>query len=229
VIIIHQMVNFVDVEALEEFMTRPSRELAADLARAPGDLLILGVGGKMGPTLARMAKRAAPERRVIGVARFSDKALRAKLEAQGVECIECDLLERVALERLPQTRVTARSGLYRSAPVGHREQPDFVNAVARLETGLAPDALWNALQAIERAHGRERSFRNAPRTLDLDLLLYGEARIDTPGLTVPHPRMHARAFVLKPLLELDPQANIPGKGSAAGLLAACAAQRVERV
>jgi len=75
------MVNFADVEALEEFMTRPSRELAADLARAPGDLLILGVGGKMGPTLARMAKRAAPGRRVIGVARFSEPGLRALLES----------------------------------------------------------------------------------------------------------------------------------------------------
>jgi len=86
------MVNFESADALEEFMSRPTPELQAELARASGDLLILGVGGKMGPTLARMAKRAAPAKRVIGVARFSDKALRAKLEAQGVECIECDLL-----------------------------------------------------------------------------------------------------------------------------------------
>ena len=96
------MVNFEDVAALEEFMTRPSPALAADLARAPGDILVLGVGGKMGPTLARMAKRAVPERRVIGVARFSEKGLREKLESQGVECIACDLLERAALERLPR-------------------------------------------------------------------------------------------------------------------------------
>ena len=95
--------GFKDVPALEEFMTRPSPALAADLERAPGDILILGVGGKMGPTLARMAKRAAPERRVIGVARFSEKGLREKLESQGVECIACDLLERTALERLPRT------------------------------------------------------------------------------------------------------------------------------
>ncbi|MGH8706287.1 MAG: NAD-dependent epimerase/dehydratase family protein [Burkholderiales bacterium] len=94
--------SFAGVEALEEFMTRPSAALAADLARAPGDILVLGVGGKMGPTLARMAKRAAPERRVIGVARFSEPGLRAKLEAQDVECIACDLLERGALERLPR-------------------------------------------------------------------------------------------------------------------------------
>ena len=96
------MVTYENPEALEEFMTRPSAELAADLARAPGDLLILGVGGKMGPTLARLAKRAAPGRRVIGVARFSERGLREKLEAQGIECIACDLIERAALERLPR-------------------------------------------------------------------------------------------------------------------------------
>src|SRR5262249_46681378 len=96
------MVNFSDVDALEEFMTRPTRELAADLARAPGDLLVLGVGGKMGPTLARMAKRAVPERRVIGVARFSEKGLREKLERHGIDCIACDLLDRAALEKLPR-------------------------------------------------------------------------------------------------------------------------------
>ena len=96
------MVNFENPEALEEFMTRPSAELAADLARAPGDILVLGVGGKMGPTLARLAKRAAPDRRVIGVARFSERGLREKIEAQGIECIACDLLDRAALERLPR-------------------------------------------------------------------------------------------------------------------------------
>jgi nucleoside-diphosphate-sugar epimerase len=96
--------SFSDVGALEEFMTRPAPELAADLARADGDLIILGVGGKMGPTLARMAKRAAPDKRVIGVARFSDKGLRQKLEHQGVECIACDLLDRAALERLPRPK-----------------------------------------------------------------------------------------------------------------------------
>jgi nucleoside-diphosphate-sugar epimerase len=94
--------RFADVAALEDFMTAPTPELAADLARAPGDLMVLGVGGKMGPTLARLAKRAAPDRRVIGVARFSEPGLRERLEAQGVECIACDLLERAALERLPR-------------------------------------------------------------------------------------------------------------------------------
>jgi nucleoside-diphosphate-sugar epimerase len=96
------MVNFDSVGALEDFMTRPTPALEADLARTSGDILVLGVGGKMGPTLARMAKRAAPGRRVIGVARFSERGLRGKLESQGVECIACDLLERAALERLPR-------------------------------------------------------------------------------------------------------------------------------
>ena len=94
--------RFEDLEALEAFMTRPSAALGADLARSPGDLIVLGVGGKMGPTLARLAKRADPARRVIGVARFSQPGLRARLEAQGIECIACDLLERAALERLPR-------------------------------------------------------------------------------------------------------------------------------
>src|SRR5919109_3678213 len=94
------MRRFADVEELEEFMTRPTAELAADLARADGDILVLGVGGKMGPTLARMAKRAG--KRVIGVARFSERGLREKLEAWGIECVACDLLDRAALERLPR-------------------------------------------------------------------------------------------------------------------------------
>jgi nucleoside-diphosphate-sugar epimerase len=97
------MRGFADVEQLEEYMTRPSAQLEADLAGI-GDIMVLGVGGKMGPTLARMAKRAAPKSRVIGVARFSEKGLREKLERQGIECIACDLLHRGALERLPRAR-----------------------------------------------------------------------------------------------------------------------------
>ncbi|MEO8202535.1 MAG: NAD-dependent epimerase/dehydratase family protein [Betaproteobacteria bacterium] len=93
--------GFADVEALEDFMTAPSAALQKDLAGLGGDLMVLGVGGKMGPTLARMARRAAPGKRVIGVARFSEKGLREKLESQGIVCIACDLLDRVALERLP--------------------------------------------------------------------------------------------------------------------------------
>ena len=94
--------SFADVGALEEFMTQPTPELSADLARADGDLIILGVGGKMGPTLARMAKRAVPGKRVIGVARFSEPGLQSKLTSWGIECIPCDLLDRAALERLPR-------------------------------------------------------------------------------------------------------------------------------
>jgi len=109
------------------------------------------------------------------------------------------------LEHLPQTRLAAASSLYRSRPLGYAAQPDFVNAVAALDTALEPLALLAELQAIEARHGRARSFRNAPRTLDLDLLLYGDQTIDQPGLIVPHPRMHERAFVLQPLLEIAPQ------------------------
>jgi nucleoside-diphosphate-sugar epimerase len=94
--------RFEDSEALEDFMTTPSPALAADLERVDGDIVVLGVGGKMGPTLARMAKRAAPTKRVIGVARFSDRALRTRLEGWGVECIPCDLLDSAAVARLPR-------------------------------------------------------------------------------------------------------------------------------
>ena len=133
------------------------------------------------------------------------------------------------LGRIPQTRVTARSSLYRTAPIGGPDQADYVNAVARLETSLRPEELFSHLQEIERSHGREPSFRNAPRTLDLDLLLYGAEQIVTPSLTVPHPRMHERAFVLVPLLELDPGAVIPGRGNADDLFHSCATQPVERM
>ena len=133
-----------------------------------------------------------------------------------------------ALGRLPLTRALARSSLYSSAPAGYEAQPDFLNCVAKLDTDLEPHALLSQLQGIERDLGRARSFRNAPRTIDLDLLLYGSAAIDTPELVVPHPRMHERAFVLEPLAELDPDVTIPGRGSAAELLHACTGQRIER-
>lgn len=108
------------------------------------------------------------------------------------------------LHRLPETRVLARSRLYRSAP--HEAQgPDFINAVAKLETRLSAPELLAQLQALELAAGRERPYRNAPRTLDLDLLLYGDARIDSPRLVLPHPRMHERAFVLRPLADVAPE------------------------
>ncbi|HYL25017.1 MAG TPA: 2-amino-4-hydroxy-6-hydroxymethyldihydropteridine diphosphokinase [Burkholderiales bacterium] len=133
------------------------------------------------------------------------------------------------LARLPRTRLSARSSLYRSAPVGYAAQPDFINAVAEIDTELAAHELLAELQSIEARHGRRRSFANAPRTLDLDLLLYGDARIDEPQLVVPHPRMHERAFVLRPLVEIAPHATIPGRGTAAACLARRADQSVERI
>lgn len=130
------------------------------------------------------------------------------------------------LDRLPGTRLLRRSSLYASAPVGYLDQPDFVNAVAQVETTLAPRALLAALLDIEHRHGRERSFRNAPRTLDLDLLLYGDAHFHEEGLSLPHPRMTERAFVLRPLLDIAPATIIPGRGRAADWLQHCAAQPV---
>jgi 2-amino-4-hydroxy-6-hydroxymethyldihydropteridine diphosphokinase len=123
-----------------------------------------------------------------------------------------------ALAALPDSRLTARSSLYRTAPVGYADQPDFINAVAALDTALAPRALLDALLEIELSRGRARKFANAPRTLDLDLLLYGDTQLDTPGLTLPHPRMHERAFVLVPLAEIAPDCVIPGRGTVGNLL-----------
>ena len=109
-----------------------------------------------------------------------------------------------ALSALPETRLIARSRLYHTAP-HEASGPDFINAVARIETRLDAPALLDALQAIENSAGRQRPYVNAPRTLDLDILLYGDARIDSPRLTVPHPRMQGRAFVLHPLADVAPQ------------------------
>jgi len=133
------------------------------------------------------------------------------------------------LDAIPHTRLVRSSSLYRSEPIGYAEQPQFVNAVAQIETGLPPERLLAELQAIEARHGRERSFANAPRTLDLDLLLFGHAVIHTEELQVPHPRMHERAFVLIPLLEIAPQASIPGRGEVEKLLEKCKDQVLERL
>ena len=133
------------------------------------------------------------------------------------------------LDRLPGTRVRARSSLYRSAPAGYADQPDFLNAVAELDTALEPEALLAALQEIEARHGRERSFRNAPRTLDLDLLLYGDRAAASERLTLPHPRMHDRSFVLQPLAEIAPDVDVPGRGPARALLEAVPGPRAERL
>ena len=133
------------------------------------------------------------------------------------------------LDRMPHSRVVKKSSLYRSAPLGYADQPAFINAVAQLETGLPAERLLAELQAIEVQHGRQRSFPNAPRTLDLDLLLFGQSEMSTPALGIPHARMHERAFVLKPLLEISPAVAIPGRGPARALLEACQNQQVERV
>ena len=107
-----------------------------------------------------------------------------------------------AMAALPQTQLLAVSSLYSSAPVD-ATGPDYLNAVAALQTQQSPEAFLQALQNLELAAGRERPYRNAPRTLDLDILLWGNAQLDTPALTVPHPRMYERAFVLLPLAQLD--------------------------
>jgi len=118
-----------------------------------------------------------------------------------------------ALSRLPHTQLHSHSSLFRSAPIDATGD-DFVNAVARVDTRLSAESLLAELQKIELSFGRERPFRNAPRTLDLDLLLYGELTISSTTLVVPHPRMTTRAFVVLPLLELDPKVLIPGQGFA---------------
>jgi 2-amino-4-hydroxy-6-hydroxymethyldihydropteridine diphosphokinase len=134
----------------------------------------------------------------------------------------------VELARLPRTRLVARSSLYRSAPVD-ADGPDFLNAVARVDTALAATALLAELLRIETLHGRERSGHHAPRTLDLDLLLFGDDVIEAPGLIVPHPRLHERAFALEPLIEIWPEAVVPGRGFARDWLAAAEPQRVARL
>jgi 2-amino-4-hydroxy-6-hydroxymethyldihydropteridine diphosphokinase len=127
-----------------------------------------------------------------------------------------------ALNALTGVRVLRASSLYRTAPVDS-SGPDYLNAVAEIATTLTAPALLDALQAIEQAAGRERPYRNAPRTLDLDLLLFGEAHMHSARLTLPHPRMNERAFVLVPLAEIAPQTV------SAALLQAVAGQRIERI
>lgn len=135
---------------------------------------------------------------------------------------------RAELARLPRTVLRRFSPLYRSAPID-ATGPDFINAVALVDTELSAPALLAELQRIEATFGRLRPYRNAPRTLDLDLLLYGDERVDTPQLTVPHARMHRRAFVLRPLSDVAPDAVVPGLGPVAALLAGVADQPIERL
>jgi 2-amino-4-hydroxy-6-hydroxymethyldihydropteridine diphosphokinase len=124
----------------------------------------------------------------------------------------------LALAKLPSTRLVRKSSFYRNPPEGGLDQPEFMNAVAQIETGLGPRALLDGLLDIERAQGRVRAYPNAPRTLDLDIVLYGGSEVREEGLTVPHPRMLERAFVLVPLAEIAPDAVVPGKGRITDLL-----------
>ncbi|HEY0490274.1 MAG TPA: 2-amino-4-hydroxy-6-hydroxymethyldihydropteridine diphosphokinase [Telluria sp.] len=133
-----------------------------------------------------------------------------------------DALARI--KALPSTQLLASSSKYRTAPI-ESSGDDYINAVACIDTGLGPHELLAALHAIELAHGRERPYRNAPRTLDLDVLLYGDQVIDTPTLQVPHPRMLERAFVLVPLLEIAPDVTVPARQ----FLGAVAGQQITRL
>ena len=134
----------------------------------------------------------------------------------------------LAMAALPDSLLAATSSFYRTAPIDS-SGPDYLNAVARLDTCLPPLALLAELQRIEQAHGRERHYRNAPRTLDLDLLLQGDVQLNTPTLTLPHPRLHLRAFVLRPLLDLAPDLEAPGLGPLSAWLAGVAGQVLERL
>jgi 2-amino-4-hydroxy-6-hydroxymethyldihydropteridine diphosphokinase len=136
------------------------------------------------------------------------------------------------LNALADTSVLRYSSLYKSAPVGRLDQPDFINAVAEIVTAHQPVQLLHALLKIERNHGRIRdgtNALNAPRTLDLDILLYENLRLETEALTLPHPRMIQRAFVLLPLMEIAPDCEIPGHGKIGQFLAFCRDQTIERL
>ncbi len=134
-----------------------------------------------------------------------------------------------ALANLPECRLLRFSSFYRTAPVAAPGQPDYINAVAALETTLGAEVLLEALHTIERAFGRRRDYHNAPRTLDLDLLLYDDAVIDHPGIQVPHPRLHLRAFVVVPLAEIAPDLHLPGRGSLKAWLPASAMQGIVKL
>ncbi|MGH7947190.1 MAG: 2-amino-4-hydroxy-6-hydroxymethyldihydropteridine diphosphokinase, partial [Opitutaceae bacterium] len=123
-----------------------------------------------------------------------------------------------ALAALPGTRLVRQSSCYRNPPEGGADQPEFVNAVAQVATRAGPRELLDGLLGIERIHGRAREYPNAPRTLDLDVILYGERAVNEPGLTIPHPRMLGRAFVMVPLAEIAPDAVVPGHGRVADLV-----------
>lgn len=132
------------------------------------------------------------------------------------------------MDELPRTRLTGQSSLFRTTPVDAIGD-DYINAVARIETELPAEKLLEELQALEQASGRQRPFVNAPRTLDLDILLYGSNEIMTESLIVPHPRLTQRAFALIPLLQIDPLIAVPGKGLAHSFVPAVAGQVISRI
>jgi len=129
----------------------------------------------------------------------------------------------------PRIKLIKASSLFKTAPIGYDNQPDFINAVAEIETDLSPLALLHTLLAIEAQQGRERPFPNAPRVLDLDVLLYGNIEINTAELTLPHPRMHTRGFVMLPLAEIAPKINIGNHGYADELASKCDNQGVSKL
>ena len=132
-----------------------------------------------------------------------------------------------ALHRLPSTRLVDRSGLYQSTPQGPPNQPDYINAVAALATALSPLALLRHLQAIERRHRRMRRQKWGPRTLDLDILIYGKITLRHPRLTIPHPLLLRREFVLVPLAEIVPALKIPGNGKVETLIGRLKQSKIE--
>lgn len=134
-----------------------------------------------------------------------------------------------AIRQMPATRLEHQASLYQSAPLGFTDQPSFINTVIQVTTRLTPTELLAGLQAIEHQFGRERTFANAPRTLDLDLLLYNDLCLVEPELHIPHPRMHLRAFVLVPLLELSPDVRIPGLGAAQDWLPGVSSQSIKKI
>jgi len=134
-----------------------------------------------------------------------------------------------ALNGLPGSSVQAVSSLYRSAPMGPQDQPDYVNAVVQLATGLLPEELLDQLQRVEQVHGRERGQHWGPRTLDLDILLYDDDVIETERLQIPHPGLALRNFVLCPLVEIDDRIEVPGLGNVKALLEQCPGGDLERL
>ena len=133
------------------------------------------------------------------------------------------------IDEIADTALIKVSSLYESAPIGDCEQPAFINAVAEVETMQSPQQLMQSLLEIETLHNRIRANKNGPRTLDLDILIFNEWRIDAPGITTPHPRAHERAFVLHPLLEIAPELYIPGKGFAREFLPDVASQSIRKL